>query len=161
MNKLNIPDDFGSTLFYYQIYKPDILLHVEIPSLDLGIYQQGVFTSILNNSTDKFPTTSSQYQEVPKIKTVIFLDALYKASKGMEPFLSISTRLFKLIVDSHQKKAETLDLDIELYTKIKTIYWEILQENATDELINKGFEVVVQEAIHICTEWIVEEVLSV
>lgn len=152
-------EDFGNTLFYYQIYKPEITISIELPSKDLGIYHQNNFISLLNISIDKTGISEFYYYEIPKIKTVIFLDALFKASKGMEPFLSISTRLYKLIVDSHQEKSEILDLDFELYTKIKTIYWEILQEDATDELINKGFEIVIQEAIRISTDWVIEQLV--
>lgn len=152
------PASLGTRYFYYQLYRPDVSLHIELPTHDLGVYQDGIFVSLLDEDVSKENGAAFQYVEVPKIKAVIFLDALYKASKGMEPFLSISTRLFKLLVDDHQNKAAEIDLDAALFTKIKTIYLGILQENAADELIEKGFEIVVQEAIQLSTDWMIETV---
>lgn len=151
--------EIGSTLFYYQLYHPEIQLFFELPSKDLGVYQNDIFVSLLDNNIEKQKGLEYSYQKVAKVKSVIFLDALFQASKGMEPFLTISTRIFKLIVDDYQEKAAEQDLDIELYDKIKTIYRTILQEDAADTLINQGFEIVVQEAMKICTEKIMEEVL--
>lgn len=151
--------EIGSTLFYYQLYHPEIQLFFELPSKDLGVYQNDIFVSLLDNNIEKQKGLEYSYQKVAKVKSVIFLDALFQASKGMEPFLTISTRIFKLIVDDYQEKAAEQDLDIELYDKIKTIYRTILQEDAADTLINQGFEIVVQEAMKICTEKILEEVL--
>ncbi len=151
------PASLGTKYFYYQLYRPDVRLHIELPTHDLGVYQDGIFASLLDEEVSK-ENAALKYVEAPKIKAVIFLDALYKASKGMEPFLSISTRLFKLLVDDHQVKATEIDLDAELFTKIKTIYLGILQESAADELIEKGFEIVVQEAIQLSTEWMLETV---
>ncbi len=150
--------EIGQTLFYYQLYHPEIQLHIELPSQDLGVYKNHVFASLLESNIAKEEIQYS-YQLAPKIKAVVFLDALYQASKGMEPFLTISTRLFKLIVDEHQDKAVDQDLDVELYTKIKTIYWNILQEDAAESLINQGFEIVVQDAIKIYTEKLLTESL--
>lgn len=155
MQERNIPASLGTKCFYYQLYRPDISLHLALPANDLGIYQDGIFISLLDEQLSETPT-KVRYVEVPKIKAVIFLDALYQASKGMEPFLSISTRLYKLLVDDHQNKAAEIDLDAELFTKIKTIYWGILQENAADALIDQGFEIVVQDAVKISTEWMID-----
>lgn len=159
MPDINLPDSLSTKYFYYQLYRPDVELYLEVPTLDLGVYQEGVFISLLD---EKLESSSSEksYVAVPKIKSVIFLDALYKASKGMEPFLTISTRLYKNIVDDHQDKAVELNLDAELFTKIKTIYWGILQENATEGLIEQGFEIVMKDAINLSTEWMVELVLG-
>ncbi|HZH67990.1 MAG TPA: hypothetical protein VFD65_02215 [Chitinophagales bacterium] len=137
---------------YYQLYRPDIELYIEQPTLDLGVYVDGLFVSFLDEELDK-SSNQFTYHPVPKIKTVIFLDALYQASKGMEPFLSIATRLFKLFVDDHQSKAADMDLDLELFDKIKTMYWATIQDKAPKELINEGFEIVVNEAAKICVEW--------
>lgn len=154
MEERSIPTSLGTKYFYYQLYRPDVRLHLELPTNNLGVYQDGVFISLLDE--ESLPAAAPRYVEVPKTKAVIFLDALYQASKGMEPFLSISTRLYKLLVDDHQNKAAEIDLDVELFTKIKTIYWGILQENAADALIDKGFEIVVQDAVRISTEWMID-----
>lgn len=154
------PQSLAIKYLYYQLHRPDIDLHLELPSQDLGIYVDGDFISLLDETIEKDATTPPTYHAVPKIKTVIFLDALYQASQGMEPFLSISTRLFKLIVDDHQEKAADLDLDEELYNKIKVMYWGIIQEKAADELINKGFELVMNKALEICKDWMLTQVLG-
>lgn len=154
-----ISNALATKYFYYQLYRKDIQLHLELPTLDLGVYQDGVFISLLDETIPSSEKVKS-YVEVPNVKAVIFLDALYKASKGMEPFLSISTRLYKNLVDDHQNKVVDIDLDAELMTKIKTIYWGILQENATEDLMEKGFEIVVQEAIVSSTEWMVKSVMD-
>lgn len=159
MQDVKTPASLATKYFYYQLYRPDVQLHLEIPTLDMGVYADGVFISLLDDTIE--PTTAEKfYVEVPKMKTVIFLDALYKASKGMEPFLTISTRLYKNIVDDHQDKAVDLVLDAELFTKIKTIYWGILQENAADALIEQGFEIVVSEAIASATQWMIDVALG-
>lgn len=152
--------EIGSTLFYYQLYHPEIQLYIELTSKDLGVYQNGIFASLIQGDIEKPEGLEFTYQEAPKVKSVVFLDALYQASKGMEPFLTISTRLFKLIVDDHQQQSSEQVLDAELYQKIKTIYWNILQEDASESLINQGFEIVVQEAMKICTEKMLEEILG-
>ena len=152
--------EIDSTLFFYQLYHPQIQLHIELPSKDLGVYENKVFASLIQGDIQKQEELEYTYQEAPKVKSVVFLDALYQSSKGMEPFLTISTRLFKLIVDEYQDKAAEQDLDIELYQKIKTIYWNILQEDASQSLINQGFEIVVQKAMKICTDKMMEEILG-
>ena len=152
--------EIGSKLFYYQLYHPEIQLHIELPSCDLGVYQNGVFASLLGTSIEKIKGQEYLYPKIFKIKSVVFLDALYQACKGMEPFLTISTRLFKLTVDDFQEKAVEQDLDIALYDKIKTIYWSILQEDASENLINQGFEIVIQDAMKICTENLLKELLG-
>lgn len=152
--------EFGSTLFYYQLFHPTIQLFIELPSMDLGVYENVTFASLINGELKKQEGLEYSYQKAPKIKAVVFLDALYQACKGMEPFLSISTRLFKLIVEDHQAKAVEIDLDLELYDKIKTIYWGILKEDASESLINQGFEIVVQDAVKIFTEKLMKEILG-
>lgn len=159
MQDVKTPASLSTKYFYFQLYRPDVRLHLEIPTLDMGVYDEGVFISLLDEKVEQSSSEKS-YVEVPKMKTVIFLDALYKASKGMEPFLTISTRLFKNIVDDHQDKAADLELDSELFTKIKTIYWGILQENAADALIEQGFEIVVGEAIESATQWMLDVALG-
>lgn len=159
MSDIKISEAFATKYFYFQLYRPEVKLHLEVPSLELGVYQDGVFVSLLEEAVE-INDAEVRYVEVPNIKAVIFLDALYRACKGMEPFLTISTRLYKNIVDDHQSKAVEIDLDAELFTKIKTIYWGILQENATDELIEQGFEIVVKEAIQFSAEWMVQRVLG-
>lgn len=146
----------SDTLFYYQLYKPEIELFFEINSSDMGIIQRNQFKSAIHPEIPKQIIESANYQKIPKIKSVIFLDALFIASKGLEPFLTISTRLYKLLVDDLQDKAAELDLDEALFTKIKTIYWSVLQEEATEDLMEHGFEIVTQEAMLICTRKIIE-----
>ncbi len=153
-------DTLGQTLFYYQLYHPEIQLFIELPSKDLGVYEKEVFASLLPIEIEKSKDIEYSYQKAPKIKTLIFLDALYQASKGMEPFLSISTRLFKLTVDEFQDQAVERDLDLNLYNIIKTTYWNILQEDASETLINKGFETVAQDAMKICTNHLMKELLG-
>lgn len=155
MEERSAQTSLGTKYFYYQLYRPDVCLYLELPTNDLGVYQDGVFISLLDEQLSA-SSEPVRYVEVPNIKAVIFLDALYQASKGMEPFLSISTRLYKLLLDDHQHKAADIDLDAELYTKIKTIYRGILQENAADALIEQGFEIVVQDAVRITTEWMLD-----
>ena len=152
MDKCSFTTSLPIKYLYYQLYRPEIHLHIEQPTLDLGVYVDGLFVSFLDEEIDKVGGQFT-YHRVPKIKTVIFLDALYQASKGMEPFLSISTRLFKLIVDDHQSEAADLDLDLELFEKIKTMYWGTIQDKAPNELIDQGFEIVVHEAAEICAEF--------
>ncbi|HUH73433.1 MAG TPA: hypothetical protein VLZ75_03400 [Chitinophagales bacterium] len=152
-------ETLGQTLFYYQLYHPKLHLYVELPTNDLGVYENEVFASLIEGKIEKEEYLEYTYIEAPKIKSLIFLDALYQASKGMEPFLSISTRLFKLIVDEFQDRAVERDLDLNLYNIIKTTYWNILQEDASETLINKGFETVVQDAMKICIKNLLKEVL--
>ena len=146
----------GIKYFYYQIYRPEIQLFLELPTCDLGVYQEGNFASLLDQPLPQ-STYPRRYEKIPKIKTVYFLDALFHACKGMEPFLTISTRLYQLIVQDMQGHAVDLDLDVVFFTKIKTMYYEILQENAKDELIEKGFEIVIEEAIKIITKHMLEQ----
>ncbi len=148
---------FTEKYFYFRLYRADVRLYIEFPTLDLGIYQDGVFVSLLNLNQHTH-TEKLTYHPVPKIKMVLFLDALYRASKNLEPFLSISTRLFKLILDDYQDKAETLELSPELYRKIKTMYWGVLQENATEELIENGFRIVMEDAMKLYTKEMLREI---
>ncbi len=154
---LKIITEFGSTLLYYQLFHPNIQLHIERPSNDLGVYENEVFASLINGDLEKQNGLDYNYIKAPKIKTVIFLDALYRASKGMEPFLSISTRLFKLTVDEFQEKAVDKDLDFNFYEIIKTTYWNILKEDASESLINQGFETIIQDTMKIITDKLLED----
>jgi len=159
MNAEQLPADFCSTFFYYSLYRPEMELSLDKATADLGVYADGHFVSLLcPGEVVEIPEPSGRIAALPGIKTVVFLDELYKASKGMEPFLTISTRLYKLIVDDHQTAAADLDMDQELFEKIKSIYWSILQEDASGQLINEGFRIVTDEAITACVHQLVAEI---
>lgn len=154
----NISEVFIEKYFYYKIFKPDFIFHLELPTLDLGVYSDGIFVTFIEIEKGD-ENTPKKYLEAPNINLIRFLDALFIASKKMEPFLTISTRLYKLIVDDYQDKSTELELDLEMYNKIKTMYWGILQEKATDELMEKGFELVMSEAMKTYVEKMLQDLM--
>ncbi|MCO5247943.1 MAG: hypothetical protein M9887_03215 [Chitinophagales bacterium] len=159
MSEKKVSQDFIEKYFYYQIFKPNFQLSIDLQHKDLGVYESGIFISIIGNESTIDQNLDGRFVQASKVNLLKFVDAMFVVSKKLEPLLSISTRLYKLLLDDYQDKAIDLHLDTEMYQKIKTMYFGILQENATDELIEKGFEISMSDTMKVYVEKMLDELI--